>query len=684
MSGSILLPSYTVSPLSKDDGVYRKYAFKAEHANMRTYYFAAETKDSMIQWMNSLSLASILQNENKLRQFPHFPRQFPSMQHLSQATRRAGQEAGWQPGPPEPGPARQPLYANAPPKPRRLNTSRDSPSPEPSPDRGHQQFSPHKQQFASQQHHFSPQQHQFSPQQQQQQQQQFSPTHQQQFSPQQFSPQQQFPHNNSQFPQNFPFFPAGGQAGSPESEAGLGPLRHRLPQERRTPEAYGRSRFEAAGRGWAGQHKEYEEVLQQQQQWEEAELARYTARPAPPRVPRPHSADFLEYERTNPAPPAARPAPGPRTQPQRPKSCIGEKVRQDDFWSEEVYAQKMRESSRSASRASQPGRAGIPRATTLPGPLPAQAAGQAGFHPLQLSPARGGVETSAGLPGQLPPPVSYQDTSPNYQQHNYQADQEVAASFQPARAPPQYHYRHHQSDAAYKQQMMMQAPPANLNHHESPQNNEQMILQSSNQQMRKTPVHLSPAQQTPRARKKSGAAGGQAGHPATMGYSDSNAMPRITVPPSLPQPQPRGGDRQLATPTPYQNLPTNSKAVSDPRPVSSASLARQESATPSRLTDRLCDSDRSSESQEFRRSASARLPRNKQRPVELNNTLQDESDETRVGRHSEQIGVSQTRPFILFYQNSLLDVFTLISADEWREHGCEADSPSTHEEGQPC
>jgi len=88
---------------------FRKYAFKAEHANMRTYYFGAETKgefknskiikicfwkwflfsvskfsffffenlfkvnfkifsscqDSMIQWMNSLSLASILQNENK-------------------------------------------------------------------------------------------------------------------------------------------------------------------------------------------------------------------------------------------------------------------------------------------------------------------------------------------------------------------------------------------------------------------------------------------------------------------------------------------------------------------------------------------------------------------------------------------------------------------------------------------
>ena len=65
MLGSILLPSYTISPLSKDDGVFRKYAFKAEHAGMRTYFFAAETKDSMTQWMNNMSLASILQNEHK-------------------------------------------------------------------------------------------------------------------------------------------------------------------------------------------------------------------------------------------------------------------------------------------------------------------------------------------------------------------------------------------------------------------------------------------------------------------------------------------------------------------------------------------------------------------------------------------------------------------------------------------
>ncbi|XP_049837019.1 uncharacterized protein LOC126281829, partial [Schistocerca gregaria] len=60
--GSILLPSYKVSPCSADDKVYRKFSFKAEHANMRTYYFAADSRELMVQWMNALSLASILQD----------------------------------------------------------------------------------------------------------------------------------------------------------------------------------------------------------------------------------------------------------------------------------------------------------------------------------------------------------------------------------------------------------------------------------------------------------------------------------------------------------------------------------------------------------------------------------------------------------------------------------------------
>jgi len=63
--GSILLPSYKVSPCSTEDRVYRKFAFKAEHTNMRTYYFAADTRELMVQWMNALSLASILQEGSR-------------------------------------------------------------------------------------------------------------------------------------------------------------------------------------------------------------------------------------------------------------------------------------------------------------------------------------------------------------------------------------------------------------------------------------------------------------------------------------------------------------------------------------------------------------------------------------------------------------------------------------------
>jgi hypothetical protein len=63
--GSILLPSYKISPCSTEDRVYRKFAFKAEHTNMRTYHFAADTRELMVRWMNALSLASILQEGSR-------------------------------------------------------------------------------------------------------------------------------------------------------------------------------------------------------------------------------------------------------------------------------------------------------------------------------------------------------------------------------------------------------------------------------------------------------------------------------------------------------------------------------------------------------------------------------------------------------------------------------------------
>ncbi|XP_063981156.1 uncharacterized protein Kmr isoform X3 [Diachasmimorpha longicaudata] len=62
--GSILLPSYRVTACKPEDKVNKKFAFKAEHANMRTYHFAADTREGMNQWVNALTLASLLQDPN--------------------------------------------------------------------------------------------------------------------------------------------------------------------------------------------------------------------------------------------------------------------------------------------------------------------------------------------------------------------------------------------------------------------------------------------------------------------------------------------------------------------------------------------------------------------------------------------------------------------------------------------
>ena len=152
-SGSIPLPSYKISPASKEDGIGKKFAFKAEHKNMRTYYFAAESKDLMIQWMNAMSLATIGEQQQDfskfsnsksspgdsqrilLQNFNHQVHNHPPAVHQMFSPNGnaylyhppANQNASGMLSP-SGGSGMQPLYANAPPKPRRLNTSRD-PSP---------------------------------------------------------------------------------------------------------------------------------------------------------------------------------------------------------------------------------------------------------------------------------------------------------------------------------------------------------------------------------------------------------------------------------------------------------------------------------------------------------------------------------------------------------------------------
>ncbi|KAF7649575.1 hypothetical protein LDENG_00139360 [Lucifuga dentata] len=61
--GSILLPSFHVSMLSVDDHISRKYAFKATHPNMRTYYFCADTAKDMESWMKVLTDAALVHTE---------------------------------------------------------------------------------------------------------------------------------------------------------------------------------------------------------------------------------------------------------------------------------------------------------------------------------------------------------------------------------------------------------------------------------------------------------------------------------------------------------------------------------------------------------------------------------------------------------------------------------------------
>ncbi|XP_036068066.1 pleckstrin homology domain-containing family A member 7 isoform X9 [Oryzias melastigma] len=60
--GSIPLPSYVISPVGPEDHISRKYAFKAEHSGMRTYYFSADTQEDMNTWLRTMNQATLMQN----------------------------------------------------------------------------------------------------------------------------------------------------------------------------------------------------------------------------------------------------------------------------------------------------------------------------------------------------------------------------------------------------------------------------------------------------------------------------------------------------------------------------------------------------------------------------------------------------------------------------------------------
>ncbi|XP_050556307.1 uncharacterized protein LOC118277826 isoform X1 [Spodoptera frugiperda] len=105
--GSVLLPSYKVSSCTAEDKVLRKFAFKLEHANMRTYVLAAPDQEAMMKWVKSLTMAALMQSPNE--------------QPQKQSDRTAAKIEDVD---------EIPTYANAPPKPRRSNEGYNSPSPD--------------------------------------------------------------------------------------------------------------------------------------------------------------------------------------------------------------------------------------------------------------------------------------------------------------------------------------------------------------------------------------------------------------------------------------------------------------------------------------------------------------------------------------------------------------------------
>uniref|UniRef100_A0A3Q3DQA9 Pleckstrin homology domain containing A7 n=1 Tax=Hippocampus comes TaxID=109280 RepID=A0A3Q3DQA9_HIPCM len=65
--GSIPLPSYLIAPVAPEDHVNRKYAFKAEHCGMRTYFFSADTQEDMNGWIRAMNQAALMQQTHTIK-----------------------------------------------------------------------------------------------------------------------------------------------------------------------------------------------------------------------------------------------------------------------------------------------------------------------------------------------------------------------------------------------------------------------------------------------------------------------------------------------------------------------------------------------------------------------------------------------------------------------------------------
>ncbi|XP_077374439.1 pleckstrin homology domain-containing family A member 7 isoform X3 [Festucalex cinctus] len=89
--GSIPLPSYLIAPVAPEDHVNRKYAFKAEHCGMRTYFFSADTQEDMNGWIRAMNQAALMQQSHTIKREIERPdkliqQALPQTNHVKQTT----------------------------------------------------------------------------------------------------------------------------------------------------------------------------------------------------------------------------------------------------------------------------------------------------------------------------------------------------------------------------------------------------------------------------------------------------------------------------------------------------------------------------------------------------------------------------------------------------------------------
>lgn len=408
--GSVLLPSYRISACFPDDKANRKYAFKCEHTNMRTYVLAAENPESMGQWVKALMMAAMMQGSSESESQPSISSFIPSGASAgdnsdsgihtfqSQHSKMSGAHQGpVTPASDNSGQQHQPLYANAPPKPRRVtDCGYSSPSPENASDQyGHTRLRQDPiygyKQPVSRSATKTPEPITSMRMQQMRLDQNKSPSalksqtgtypypndqrtaleqeqymqklmlHQQQLQQQQkyLANTMPIPYNNAE--RRTPDTYGPGRVGPDRRTYGdyediyqLGKGGQVMPQVAQSQQPP----IEAGTYRRPGSPTKYDNNIQippmpqrytpnflehQQQQQPQQNQPQIQMRPKPaPSVARPHSADFLEYEARNPVTTRMRAEPA---QAPRPKSSLDINRGQDNsYYSESSYAEKMRQS----------------------------------------------------------------------------------------------------------------------------------------------------------------------------------------------------------------------------------------------------------------------------------------------------------------------------------------------------